>query len=77
MEQSDPSSEHQTLVRPIANESAALLTDPQKMGSRPAAFDMRLSHLLAAISAARRQATDLPSPNRLNVGTVSLQVVVA
>jgi hypothetical protein len=34
-------------------------------------------YLLAAISAARRQATDLPSPNRLNVGTVSLQVVVA
>src|SRR5262249_60522529 len=34
-------------------------------------------YLLAAISAARRQATDLPSPKRLNFGTVSLQVVVA
>jgi hypothetical protein len=45
--------------------------------SSVAAFAVRSSYLLAAISAARRQATDLPSPNRLNVGTVSLQAVVA
>jgi hypothetical protein len=36
-----------------------------------------VDYAVVAISAARRHATDRPSENRLNVGTVSLQAALA